>query len=309
MPHKDSSPHDFLFYLSSILGWSYFFLWTISFYPQAILNYRRKSVSGLSFDFLYYNLTGYTGYVIFTIWGYCDPKMGTGTIAVQDIFYSVHSWILTVFTIYQTFLYYDKNDPKQKVSITWRIFTVNVFIGYLQLFFMEWIVKLYSPYADSSDTNANTYNSLIYLGWCKVMVSTIKFIPQVILNCRRKSTVGWSIVNILLDFGGGLLSFAQNIVDTVRGEDVIVHGDHLKAFNITKFAISIVTILFDVIFFVQHYCLYRKNNGEKDKLNENENVAGSISKGYGDFISNSNIDCREVIIESENKRDINHIKS
>lgn len=32
--------------LSDALGWSYFVLWSVSFYPQAILNYKRKSVEG-----------------------------------------------------------------------------------------------------------------------------------------------------------------------------------------------------------------------------------------------------------------------
>ena len=36
---------------SSALGWLYFVSWSVSFYPQAVLNYRRKSVVGMSFDF------------------------------------------------------------------------------------------------------------------------------------------------------------------------------------------------------------------------------------------------------------------
>ena len=35
-----------------------------------------------------------------------------------------------------------------------------------------------------------------------------------LLICRRKSTVGWSIGNILLDFTGGMLSMVQ--VSTVQ---------------------------------------------------------------------------------------------
>lgn len=32
--------------LSDTLGWSYFLIWSVSFYPQALLNYRRKRVDG-----------------------------------------------------------------------------------------------------------------------------------------------------------------------------------------------------------------------------------------------------------------------
>lgn len=37
----------------------YFCAWSISFYPQAYLNYRRKSVVGLSLDFQLLNLLGF----------------------------------------------------------------------------------------------------------------------------------------------------------------------------------------------------------------------------------------------------------
>uniref|UniRef100_H3C6P8 Uncharacterized protein n=1 Tax=Tetraodon nigroviridis TaxID=99883 RepID=H3C6P8_TETNG len=41
--------------LSQVLGWIYFLLWSLSFYPQAWENWRRKSVVGLNFDFLALN--------------------------------------------------------------------------------------------------------------------------------------------------------------------------------------------------------------------------------------------------------------
>ena len=47
---------DALFYLSEIFGWTYFIAWSVSFYGQVIENYRRKSVSGLNFDFEIYTI-------------------------------------------------------------------------------------------------------------------------------------------------------------------------------------------------------------------------------------------------------------
>lgn len=44
--------------INQVIGWIYFVAWSISFYPQAIENFRRKSVIGLNFDFLALNLTG-----------------------------------------------------------------------------------------------------------------------------------------------------------------------------------------------------------------------------------------------------------
>eukprot|EP00045_Choanoeca_perplexa_P004144 m.35710 g.35710 ORF g.35710 m.35710 type:complete len:187 (-) comp12420_c0_seq4:633-1193(-) len=37
--------------VSNVMGGIYFMAWSLSFYPQAILNYTRKSVVGLSFDY------------------------------------------------------------------------------------------------------------------------------------------------------------------------------------------------------------------------------------------------------------------
>nr|KYP50223.1 Cystinosin isogeny [Cajanus cajan] len=48
-----------------VLGWFAFASWSISFYPQVILNFRRKSVVGLNFDFVLLNLTKHSSYLIY----------------------------------------------------------------------------------------------------------------------------------------------------------------------------------------------------------------------------------------------------
>ena len=48
---------------------------------------------------------------------------------------------------------------------------------------------------------------ILWLSYVKLYISTTKMVPQAWINYRRKSTVGWSIENILLDdFTGGVLS-------------------------------------------------------------------------------------------------------
>lgn len=48
-------------HISSFIGWSYFVMWSVSFYPQLVINYRRKSVAGISLDFLALNVAGGRG--------------------------------------------------------------------------------------------------------------------------------------------------------------------------------------------------------------------------------------------------------
>ncbi len=57
--------HIFFGYLSIFLGWGYFFLWGASYYPQIFKNFHRRSVVGLSFDYLLLNLTGHLCFLVF----------------------------------------------------------------------------------------------------------------------------------------------------------------------------------------------------------------------------------------------------
>jgi len=60
-------------------------------------------------------------------------------------------------------------------------------------------------------------NNLFYwMGLGKVVITFVKYTPQVYLNYSRKSTYGWSIQNIFLDFTGGSLSFVQIFIDWIN---------------------------------------------------------------------------------------------
>jgi cystinosin len=48
----------FLTFLSGLFGWIYFLAWSASFYPQPLLNWRRRSTSGTTIDFPFINVLG-----------------------------------------------------------------------------------------------------------------------------------------------------------------------------------------------------------------------------------------------------------
>ena len=54
---------------------------------------------------------------------------------------------------------------------------------------------------------------LTYASYIKLFITLIKYIPQAYMNFVRKSTEGWSIGNVLLDFAGGIFSILQMILD------------------------------------------------------------------------------------------------
>lgn len=63
--------------------------------------------------------------------------------------------------------------------------------------------------------------------YIKLTITLIKYVPQAVMNYNRKSTVGWSIGNILLDFTGGMLSMLQMMLNAYNyserlGFDIVV---------------------------------------------------------------------------------------
>ena len=93
---------------------------------------------------------------------------------------------------------------------------------------------------------------LYALSYCKMAVTVCKYVPQLLLNYRRRSTVGWPVDNILLDFTGGALSTLQLVLDCADQKDWSgISGD------VVKFGLGVTSMVFDVLFLVQHYVLYR----------------------------------------------------
>ena len=98
----------------------------------------------------------------------------------------------------------------------------------------------------------------------------VKYVPQAWSNYQRKSTIGWSIYQVLMDLLGGVLSIAQLLIDSsLQGDWSGVTG------NPVKFGLGQISIIFDLLFMVQHYILYR--GAEEDGL-ERETSDGESAR-------------------------------
>ncbi len=232
-----SSLHDF----STAIGWLYFLCWTISFYPQFWVNYKRKSISGLTLDYFALNVTGYLAYSTYTLVKY-RSEGSPHTVEPNDIAFAFHGVVVTLAQIVQWIKYRTDRDK--------GVHTVNLII-----IAVLWILALYTlaiclggylPYYSDSD-----YSLIEYLGYAKIVITVSKYVPQAYANYRRKSTVAWSIGGVLLDFSGGALSILQQFLDSIDSQDWSSFD------NIPKFLLALVSIVFDVIFMIQHYWLYR----------------------------------------------------
>ncbi|RKP23411.1 PQ loop repeat-domain-containing protein [Syncephalis pseudoplumigaleata] len=234
--------------VSYTLGWLYFLAWSASFYPQIILNWRRKSVQGLSQDFVYLNTLGFLSYAVYNAALYFDPVVREqyrrrhhgedSLVQLNDVVFGLHALVFIFITLAQTFIYKGDANAKRPLlayTLVPLMLTGVVVIGGLTAAGVLEVLDL-----------------CYYFSYVKLVCTFSKYCPQLYLNFKRKSTVGWSIWNILLDITGGILSIVQELLDAhISGHWAGITG------NVAKFALGFITIGFDTAFIVQHYVLYR----------------------------------------------------
>nr|XP_043900853.1 cystinosin isoform X1 [Solea senegalensis]XP_043900854.1 cystinosin isoform X1 [Solea senegalensis]XP_043900855.1 cystinosin isoform X1 [Solea senegalensis]XP_043900856.1 cystinosin isoform X1 [Solea senegalensis]XP_043900858.1 cystinosin isoform X1 [Solea senegalensis] len=239
-----------LFVFSEIIGWIYFLAWSVSFYPQAWENWRRKSVVGLNFDFLALNLTGFIAYSVFNIGLFWVPYIqeefiqqnpnGINPVTASDVFFSLHAVLLCVVYACQAAVY---ERGGQKISWTARF-----------LLLVAWTFALVSLFVAVAK-KISWLDYLYYFSYIKLAITLVKYVPQAYMNYRRQSTEGWSIGNVMLDFTGGILSILQMILQSYNNDEWgLIFGDP------TKFGLGLFSVVFDIIFMTQHYCLYRHSS-------------------------------------------------
>ncbi|XP_041474918.1 cystinosin-like isoform X2 [Lytechinus variegatus] len=233
-----------------VVGWIYFVAWSVSFYPQVFLNIKRRSVIGLNFDFLAYNLTGFVAYGVFNVGMYwiqpikdaykAKHMYGVNPVLLNDVIFTLHAVFITSVTIFQCLIYERGN---QKVSLISRIILAG-----------SWLFALITLIitAASGGSVITWLEFIYYFSYIKLGVTLIKYIPQAYMNYTRQSTEGWSIGNILLDFTGGSFSLLQMFLVSYNNDDwASIFGDP------TKFGLGFFSIAFDILFIIQHYILYR----------------------------------------------------
>lgn len=103
--------------------------------------------------------------------------------------------------------------------------------------------------------------------YIKLVITIVKYVPQAWLNYKRKSTTGWSIIPILLDLTGGVLSLVQLVLDSSLQSDWSgITG------NPVKLLLGNITIVSDLVFVVQHYVLYRDASSAKSRFDPDPNT-------------------------------------
>jgi cystinosin len=90
----------------------------------------------------------------------------------------------------------------------------------------------------------------------KVLLTIIKYVPQALSHIRSRSTLGFSITQVLLDTAGGVFSLVQLVLDSYGDGGGWEGVATSLADNPGKLGLAGVSLFFDAVFIIQHYVLY-----------------------------------------------------
>ncbi|KAG9778269.1 hypothetical protein KCU88_g4328, partial [Aureobasidium melanogenum] len=204
------------------------------------MNWKRRSTSGLAIDFPTLNVLGFFCYTISTCsFSYSPtiraqytarhPASPEPTVRFNDVAFGVHALVMRA------------SGPV--LVIVWGSIVAIVALIILVMSYSGW---------QRQDPQDWAWIDVVYaLEYVKLICTLVKYIPQAWVNYKRKSTQGWSILQILFDITGGVLSLLQLVIDASLQDDWSgITGNPLKL------GLSNISIAFDLLFIVQHYLLY-----------------------------------------------------
>lgn len=245
--------------LSVLCGWGYVLCWGVSLYPPIILNYHAKSVEGLSIDFAYLNFWGCVCYLVSVSMLYFSTtvrleyalhaakdahKVGAAPkvplVRLNDVIYGLHSLALVMILLFQFYFCRYRRSSSQKLSRLVKTLSAVGALAALLLLLHAYEISTTRRHYELVDV-ANIF------GTVKVFFSSVKYMPQAYFNYQRKAVKGFSAKGYLIDILGGLLCCAQLVLDGYLLNDISGVFKHP-----TKMLLAAVTIVFNIIFLIQH---------------------------------------------------------
>jgi len=106
--------------------------WSASFYPQPLLNWRRKSTTGLTVDFPALNVVGFVSYTISTAcflysptirdqYALRHPGAPEPTVRFNDFAFAAHAMVMVVLTYSQFYSLLWKFDVPKTQKTSWMV--------------------------------------------------------------------------------------------------------------------------------------------------------------------------------------------
>lgn len=251
--------------LALFCGWAYAIIWGVAFYPTIFLNYKLKTSDSMSWDFIILNLVGYSCYTLsLYLQLYNDTvrlqyKQLFGgrlpLLSLADITYSAHG-LLLIYIILSQIIFGNSLWKFNNQRISFRLQRTSRIL--LMVLFTYVFLSL------SADKSGHAFlNFTINLAYCKIIISLVKYLPQVQHNYRRKTMYGISRMQIQLDLLGALFCIAEIYL---KNELPLMKA--IEA-NRGKLGITLVASVFSTIFLYQIH-IYgtspEANNKEKSMV-------------------------------------------
>ena len=110
----------------------YFVAWSVSFWPQVLLNKQRKTTVGLSPDFAVLNAFAFAAYSAYTVALYASPRIRhqykrhhdhAPEVRFADVLFCLHALLLSSVTVGQIAYYDGFAQAKRRVGrrATWAV--------------------------------------------------------------------------------------------------------------------------------------------------------------------------------------------
>lgn len=283
----DDHENKTLSIISSLLGYVYCILWSVASMPQLVTNFKRKSVAGYSIEFLVLNMIGFIFYSIYVWAGSVFQRHYdlNPTITIQDKIFATYGSLVTFSLATQAFILYPQTRTGTFSPINRTLCILLISFGLYNAIlglggFLPWFSKHETPY---------TYSVIHYLGFAKSLCSLIKYIPQCLLNIKRKSTLGYNIFHAILDLIGGCAALLQMFIKCFAHPHEDGSPDWKNMFgNAPKLILALECVLFDLVFLIQHFILYKDNNARLLQEEEQKLLFGVDSDDFIDAARSSN---------------------
>lgn len=120
--------------ISRLIGWLYFVSWSLSFYPQPILNFQRRSTKGTTPAYPTINTLGFVAYLTSNLALYASPLIRSQyamrnpmspepTVRLNDVAFGLHAAISSSVTLsmYSRRIWGFKQGPAKVGRSIWAI--------------------------------------------------------------------------------------------------------------------------------------------------------------------------------------------
>lgn len=194
-------------------------------------------------------------YVLFSFM--YNPPFNHDTSTAVDLSFNIHALLLCAATMVLV-LYYPRS--LNRISRPTVTFMICSFIAVV-------VVAIF-----------DTSTAVQLVGLIMFAVGSVKYIPQVKLNFKKRSTSGFSIGAIVLEIFACLFSFSEIIL--IKLESKTSSEIYGKVFLIMRFILIILYLGYDALFLFQHYILFVQKSIEPDEsLNSsNDSLIRSAKK-------------------------------